>query len=248
MTAPDRRELEANELAWWSGWATLNRLGRGAYLLTSKRFQEPFFNRACFVACGAVSKHRDAAERRLRRSDRPLVMAVGKGCSSALRTLTRAGYHTSETMTVMVSKGRSQPTDRADARIREASSARDWSRAYLLSFYGETSLMPAVTGVVRRLMAKRSTTLLEARQRGEVAGALAIFRTPRLAGIYCVGTVPRYRKRGIAGALLERASEIASSEKRLMVLQTLKSDGVESFYTKRGFTALYRKCFMEKED
>ena len=173
---------------------------------------------------------------------------MDKGCSSALRMLTRAGYHTSETMTVMVSKGRSQPTDRADARIREASSARDWSRAYLLSFYGETSLMPAVTGVVRRLMAKRSTTLLEARQRGEVAGALAIFRTPRLGGIYCVGTVPRYRKRGIAGALLERASEIASSEKRLMVLQTLKSDGVESFYTKRGFTALYRKCFMEKED
>ena len=107
-------------------------------------------------------------------------------------------------------------------------------------------LSPTV-GIARRLVEKRSTTLLEAKLDGAVAGVMAIFRTPSLAGIYCVGTVPRFRRRGVAGSLLRRASEIATAESRLMMLQTLRSDRVEEFYKKRGFTRLYQKCFMEKE-
>ena len=104
-----------------------------------------------------------------------------------------------------------------------------------------------MTGVARRLVRNRSATLLEARLDGTVAGVLAVFRTRRLAGIYCVGTVPKFRRRGVAGALLDRAAEIAASEGRRLILQTLKSDGVEDFYSKRGFVDLYRKTFLRRE-
>lgn len=218
-------------------------------MLTSRRFQEPFFNRACFVGCGAVSAYRAKAENEFRRLGLPPTMTVNQSCSSALRMLAESGYHSTETMSVMVATTRMETTNHSYADVRETSagSAKEWTKAYLLSFYGDVKLTRAATKVVQRLLRSRSATLLEARSNGEVAGVLAVYRTQRLAGIYCVGTVPKFRRRGVAGNLLQRTSEIASSEGRRMVLQTLESDGAEAFYAKRGFVALYRKSFMGRE-
>jgi ribosomal protein S18 acetylase RimI-like enzyme len=226
----------------------VKRLGKDAYLLTSSRFQEPFFNRACFVECGAVSTHREEAEKGFSRLGLPTTITVNLSCTSAVNRLEHSGYRAFETMTVMVSTGRFKPVG-SEFEVRQTSSStvKEWSQAYLLSFYGEETLLPAVTSVVRRVARSRSATLLEARLEGTVAGVLAIYRTPGLAGIYCVGTVPKFRRRGVAGALLCRAAEIAASEGRRTTLQTLKSDGAEAFYLKRGFAPLYAKAFMRQE-
>lgn len=249
MATPSIAGLELNELKWWSNWAHVKRLGTRAYMLTSDLFQEPFFNRACFVGCGAVSAHREKAEKEFRRLGLPPTMTVNRSCSSALRMLAESGYHPTETMSVMVATRRTETTNPAYADVRETSagSVSEWTKAYLLSFYGDVTLTHAVTKVAQRLLRSRSATLLEARLDGAVAGVLAIYRTQGLAGIYCVGTVPKFRRKGVAGTLLQRTSEIASSEGRRMILQTLRSDGAEAFYAKRGFAALYHKSFMGKE-
>jgi GNAT superfamily N-acetyltransferase len=249
LAIPSRRDLELNEFKWWSNWARVKPLGKDAYMLTSEPFREPFFNRACFLECGAVSAHMGKAEREFRRLGLPPTLTVNQSCSSAMKTLDQSGYQTSETMVVMISTGHSRLIGRPDAEIQQVSTelVKEWSQAYLVSFYDDDALMPAVARVVERILRRRSVTLLEARLNGAVAGVLAIFRTPRLAGIYCVGTVPKFRRMGVAGTLLGRAAEIASSEGRRLILQTLKSDGAEDFYKKRGFVELYRKHFMGQE-
>ena len=249
MANPSRLDLELNELKWWSNWVRIGMLGRNAYMMTSRDFQEAFFNRACFVDCNAVSTYREEAEKRFRRLGLPSVLTVNEGCASARSKLVRSGYRTSETMTVMVSARRLEPAE-GGARIKRVSSesAKEWSRAYLLSFYGDETPMPAVTEVVGRLVRNRAATLLEAELDGSVAGVLAVFRTRRVAGVYCVGTVPKFRRQGVAGALMARAGEIASSEGRRLILQTLKSDGAEAFYSKRGFVPAYQKAFMRQEN
>lgn len=249
MAIPSRREFELNERRWWSLWARAKPLGKEGYLLTSERFEEPFFNRTCFVECGGVASHLQEVQRGFRRLGLAPTITLNLSCSSALRSLERLGYQRSETMTVMIARTRFRQSDSGEAEVRQttARTVEEWSRAYLLSFYGETTLMPNVTNVVRGLMRKGSATLLEGTLGGVVAGVLAIYRTPHLAGVYCVGTVPEFRRRGVAGALLRRAAEIAASEGRRMILQTLKSDGAEAFYSKRGFVALYKKVFMRQE-
>jgi len=249
LANPSRLDLELNELKWWSNWAKTEMLGKNAYIMTSDDFQESFFNRACFVDCRAVSTYREKAEGRFRDLGLPSVLTLNEGCASARTSLARSGYKAFETMTVMVSTGRLEPTG-GEARVRRVSSGQvdEWSQAYLLSFYGDETLMPIVSPVAHRLARDPAATLLEAELNGVVAGVLALFRTRRAAGVYCVGTVPRFRRRGIAGALLGRAGEIASSEGRRLVLQTLKSDGAEAFYSKRGFFPAYRKAFMRQEN
>lgn len=185
-------------------------------------------------------------ESRSRSLGREPVVTIYESCSRARRMLDGAGYRKVDTMTVMVSTGHCLKRGTAEARIDLAQSSENWSDAYLLAFYGDLELAPEVRRVAERLQKMDSTTLLEARRRGEVAGVLAIFRTEGLAGVYCVCTVPRFRRTGIAGMLLERAKEIVSSEGRILFLQVLESDRTEPFYRECGFKVLYRKLLMQK--
>ena len=76
---------------------------------------------------------------------------------------------------------------------------------------------------------------------------MAMFRTRGIAGAYCVGTVPEFRKKGVATALLARARQIATEEGRSLILQTLNSDGVLQFYLRRGFEVIYSKKVLTRK-
>jgi len=131
--------------------------------------------------------------------------------------------------------------------IDERPAADRWARAYVQAFYGDQALAPLVIPVVARLLKLKAATLLEARVGDAVAGVLAIFRTARLAGVYCVGTVPEHRRKGVAGTLLSRAKAMAGTEGRHLFLQSLASDGTSRYYLERGFRVLYSKQLMSKE-
>ncbi|HME19378.1 MAG TPA: GNAT family N-acetyltransferase, partial [Nitrososphaerales archaeon] len=131
-------------------------------------------------------------------------------------------------------------------KVTASTEARAWTVAYLRSFYGSEELAGVVGPIVSSLLQSRNVTLLEARVRGDTAGVLALFRTPMIAGAYCVGTVPEHRRRGIATALLAKARQIADSEGRVLVLQTLTSEGGAEFYLGRGFEKIHAKRVLEK--
>ena len=241
-----RRELELNELGWWGNWAELEWIGKDAYVLTSGEMPEVFFNRGGLLTCGGFTSSMDGLESRFRTLGFAPAIMVYESCSGATRSLQRRGYQRIDTMTVLAAIEHSELRGGSEVEVAEARSHEGWSRAYLLAFYGGLGLLPAVERAVSRIR-KAESTLLEARLGGEVAGVLALHRTSRLVGAYCVGTVPRLRRRGVAGALLARAREIASSERRTLILQSLGSDGNGGFYLRRGFVAFYSKALMQKK-
>ncbi|MDV3278485.1 MAG: hypothetical protein LYZ69_08495 [Nitrososphaerales archaeon] len=248
MAEPSRRALELNELTWWSGWASLTWLDRNTYVFTSSEFNEPFFNRAGFLECRGIRRSLAEVERRFQsvRVD-PTVLAYDS-CASATAALTDSGYTLVDKMAVL---RLITPKFRTNGALRvesvKSGSREGWSRAYLLSFYGGTGLLSAVSRVVSRLLRKRGVTLLEGRIGGEVAGVLAIQRSSQLAGVYCVGTIPRFRKTGVSGTLISEAYRIASAGRRRLILQTLESDGAEGFYVAGGFKRLYAKNVMARK-
>ncbi len=150
----------------------------------------------------------------------PTILAF-ESCGAA--SLLAAGYRKVDEMTVLHST-RTIPVAGDRYLISLSSDPRAWTLAYLRSFYGDEKLAKAVLPKVNSLMESKGVTLLEARLGSETVGVSALFRTQGIAGVYCVGTVPKFRRRGIATALLARAREIADSEGRALVLQTLTSD------------------------
>ncbi|MDE1852315.1 MAG: GNAT family N-acetyltransferase [Thaumarchaeota archaeon] len=245
MEAPDRRAAELNEVRWWSRWARLRWRGEG-YLLTSKPLAEPFFNRAGALTCGGVAGTAPWAESFLSRLGMSSTVVVFDSCPAAKKLLA-SGYMEVDSMAVLLSKSPIRREWDEGKEIETSRSPRSWTAAYLRSFYGDEGLAGVVAPIVAPLLKAKAVTLLESRVRGKTAGVLAIFRTPGIAGVYCVGTVPEFRGLGVATALLARAREIAAAEERSMVLQTLWSDGLLRFYMERGFEEMYSKRLLERK-
>jgi len=247
LNRPDRRDLELNEAGWWSNWARLTWLSPTGYLLSSDDLKEPFFNRAGTLACTGVSRLSAAAEEKLAARGMDSTVTVFDSCVGAAEALEGSGYRTVDTMTVLLSRGPIESPNPPHTTILTRPSALRWANAYLDAFYGNRKLSSRVTPIINRLLKNRAATLLEARIKGETAGVLAIFRTKGLAGVYCVGTVPRFRRLGVAGVLLSRARAVALAEERNLVLQSLASDGSKQFYLNRGFVPLHSKQLLSKK-
>lgn len=245
MRAPEREDAELNELKWWSKWGNLRRRGDG-YLLTSEKLREPFFNRAGSLTCDGVPGAAAWAERDLAPLGLSSTVVVFDACG-APKDLLASGYTETDTMTVLFSEGPVTKEGDQGAEVGTANDAGSWGSTYLRSFYGDEGLAGVLGPIVASLQRDRDVTLLESRVKGETAGVLAIYRTPGMAGVYCVGTVPEQRKRGVATGLLAEAREIASREERALVLQTLKSDGALALYLNRGFVPMYSKRVLEKK-
>ncbi len=247
MKAPDKHDLELNEAQWWGAWAELQWVEKDAYVLSSKEMPELFFNRAALLNCWSIDSAKSLVEGKFKEIGRNPVITVYESCSSTVNQLARDGYKKEDVMAVMAAEGEHTQSWARDVKVRLAESPESWARAYLTAFYGELSLLPTVVKIVEKIRQSGSTTLLEAEYQGELAGALAVHRTDLLAGVYCVGTDPKFRRRGVAGELLLHARGMAMKEGRTVFLQTLDSDGAGKFYLKHGFKTLYRKVLMQKK-
>ena len=243
MREPDRRSVELNELGWWSKWAKLRWRDDG-YVLYSDKFKEPFFNRGGSLTCRAAAPAAAWVERALSQRKMTPTFLAFEDCRAAEK-LTASSYVREDTMAVLSSRGPVGGVAGAQA-VSPSASSDEWASAYLRSFYGDEALVGPVASIVSSLFHSRGVTLLESRARGEVAGVLAIFRTRGVAGVYCVGTVPEHRRRGVASGLLTRAKKLADAEGRSLVLQTLESDGALGLYLARGFGVMYTKAVLQK--
>jgi GNAT superfamily N-acetyltransferase len=246
LRSPSREALELNEAYWWSNWAHIVWLGSSGYLLTSESFRETFFNRACILNCRGVDATVAWAEGRLMGYDTVSTVTIFDSCTKTARGLQASGYRPVDTMTVLLSSRPAKPASSVQVTISERPAPDSWTRAYLEAFYGDQELAPHVTPIVARLRTLNAVTLLEAMVGDETAGVLAIFRTEDLAGVYCVGTIPEHRRKGVAGSLLSRAKDITGAEGRHLFLQSLASDVTTRYYLQRGFRVLYSKQLLSK--
>src|SRR4029077_18703569 len=97
-------------------------------------------------------------------------------------------------------------------------------------------LSAKVNRVMQKVVKDRKASAVIARIGKEVVGCAALYRTKGgIAGAYCIGTGPRFRGGGGAAAMARFMRELAASEGRRLVLQTIASDSVEAFYLKQGF-------------
>lgn len=242
------RDLELNETGWWSHWADVRWTGEKSYVMLSSDFDEYFFNRAGFLDCGdgrdAVAK----IEAEFEAAGRPPCFSVQSECRELTATLGSHGYVSFDEMSIM-QLGHSEFKKAPDLKVLRGRDveATEWATTYALSFYGDLSLQEPVANIADRLAREPSVVLFAGEKDGKTLGALAAFRTSGLLGVYCIGTLGEHRGMGVAGSLIHEASKVASAEGRLLVLQTIVSDGVEQFYARGGFRRLHLKHLMRRE-
>lgn len=85
--------------------------------------------------------------------------------------------------------------------------------------------------------------LLLAYRDGVPAGCAALFATAGndLIGLYCLGTVPTERSKGVAKAILNYAKSLSERRGVFLFLQTLGSENLVGMYKNAGFETAYTK-------
>jgi ribosomal protein S18 acetylase RimI-like enzyme len=247
MGRDDKRAIELNEVEWWSNWGKVRWLDDGCYVLSSAVFDEPFFNRAGFLSCNASKRGILKAEGAFRQVREVPHLTLFGACASSASLLRTRGYSVVDAMAVMESGKTAIPVN-GEVLVRQAGpqDIDQWSETYLLSFYGELTLKSRMVEVAKRLSRLEGATLLIGELDGKVAGVSALYETPGYLGLYCLGTLPKCRGRGVARSLLGAAQSIAVREGRKLVLQSLLSEETHPFYSRLGFRRLYVKAFLRK--
>jgi GNAT superfamily N-acetyltransferase len=132
---------------------------------------------------------------------------------------------------------------------------QQWTQTYLQAFYEDEKsseeAVNKVTAVMKKVVRDKKASVFLARvgskEEKEAVGCAVMYRSAGgLAGAYCIGTVPQFRGRGVAAAMLEHIRELAQEEGRRLVLQTMASDGAEGFYARQGFSLIYAKAVFER--
>jgi hypothetical protein len=242
------KDMELNEAGWWSYWADVRWTGQRSYVMLSSDFDEYFFNRAGFVDCDVGKTTIARMEAEFEAAGRPPCFSVQSECKELAVLLNSRGYTTFDEMSVMQL---TQPGFKSAYELKvlrgEDIDTTTWAATYSLSFYGDRSQQAPVAGIINRLANEPSVTLLAGEKDKEMLGVLAAFRTPGILGVYCIGTLESSRGMGVAGSLILEANRVASAEARVLVLQTIVSDGVEGFYARGGFRRLYLKHLMQRK-
>ncbi|MDE1826684.1 MAG: GNAT family N-acetyltransferase [Thaumarchaeota archaeon] len=111
-----------------------------------------------------------------------------------------------------------------------------WSKTFC-NAYGCHDWLKSVDGIV-----KKSTSSVGYFVDDSISSCVALYEKNSILGLYCLGTVPCMRKKGLAALLIDFAlSEVKRRNLELLMLETYQKDALLDFYSKLGFKEIYQK-------
>ncbi len=254
-------DYELNEVSWWGKWVDeVAWVSKNSYAIFSNAFKdEEFFNRGGFL--GVENGPRDAVEAiekefaKRGRKVPSIMVEDGRQWDKMHALLASKGYGVADRMLVMESSSKADSAPNPEVLVNQVSAGsrrgelQQWTRTYLEAFYGDQKLNAKVSQIMRKVVKDKKASVLLARIGDEPVGCAAMYRSAGgVAGAYCIGTVPSFRGKGVAAAVVRRMQEVAKGEKRRLILQTMLSDHVERFYLRQGFKQAYVKSLLERRD
>ena len=74
------------------------------------------------------------------------------------------------------------------------------------------------------------------------ASCVALYEKNSILGLYCLGTVPEQRKKGLAKSLINYAlNKVKTKNLDFLMLETYQMDDLLKFYSQMGFEKIYEK-------
>ena len=81
-----------------------------------------------------------------------------------------------------------------------------------------------------------------------LVGCSLLYEKKESIGLYCLGTIQPFQRKGVARELIASAVRIAKNNgHNLLIVQTLTKEGYEEFYKKLGFRTIYKKMLYSFE-
>ena len=132
-----------------------------------------------------------------------------------------------------------------DIQIKEVhkQDLAEWVHIFCNSF-DSLEIKNEVTSIITKHFSKFALLVAhyKSNQRKHPAGCCLLFEKNNNMGLYCLGTIRDYRKKGVARQLIGSAIQLVkNNDYDTLIVQTLIEEKYDEFYKKLGFRTIYEK-------
>jgi GNAT superfamily N-acetyltransferase len=224
--------MEENEWAFCSLWSKKIEIKCATVLVNPRLVGDYFFNRATVENC-------DVPYEQVAR----VFWDEGIDCHLYFfRSRPPQNLRVEDTMYVLrLVKKKAESGSNIRVAECKPSEATTWVNIFCKSF-SVPEWKDEVARIITTANAKRRLDLLLAHKDSAPAGCAALFTKNDMIGLYCLGTIPAQRNKGVARSILNYAKALAERRGLPLFLQTLGSENLLCMYKSAGFEIAHTKA------
>jgi ribosomal protein S18 acetylase RimI-like enzyme len=224
--------VEENDLGFTSLWAQTVNLECGTFFFNSELPNDIFFDKLTNVTCTSARMIDEALDLFHRYNNTPFVYSLNY--SEFEDVLLRRNFVHYDTQYVLKKNDDSKKISKTHKITND--DAMLWSKTFCNAYDCYEWVVP-VDRIVRNSLSSIEYYIDES-----ISSCMALYEKNSVLGLYCLGTIPGMRRRGLAESLIDFAqSEVKRRKLSFLMLETYKRDNLLDFYSKLGFQEIYKK-------
>lgn len=242
--------LEENERQFFSIWSKQVVKKQLILLYNPKLSDDPLFNHALQKTEATLTSEDLHYVKSFYRelNIKPSIFVLENKLSKTLKhLLSEAGFKASDKLVTMCAPTYRSILPNPELKIKPCSEGElaEWIKVFI-EVFSTPSWLNELEKITRKLIKNPNCTLYLARYKNIPAGLAARYRSNGVSGIYCLGTAPNLRNRGVGSYLITYLTSEAYREgDQNICLQTLLSEKLARFYTRLGFKRTHSKVIYE---
>lgn len=225
-------KIEENDLGFTGLWSSAKKMNCGTLFLNPSLANDIFFNKLSNVSCLDEKMIDKSIEHLHHINSTPYVYSVNYAELEQL--LERKGFAYFDTLHALKNSSSSNKKTNAIKITRENISL--WVDVFCKA-YDCPEWANAVAKIIENSLHDVDYFVDESG-----GSCMALYAKNSVLGLYCLGTIPSKRNKGLASLLVDFAlNEVKSRNLESLILETYQKDNLLEFYSKMGFEKVYAK-------
>jgi len=225
-------EVEENDLGFSRIWSQSTNLECGTMFINPELPNDIFFNKLTNITCISESMIDEALA--VFRKHKTIPYFYSLNYPELEEIFQKRSFIQYDTQHALKKNSTSKKTTNV-YRITDADSML-WSKTFCDSYDCYEWILP-----VDR-MVKNTLSSIEYYVDESISSCMALYEKNSLLGLYCLGTIPSMRRKGLAESLIDFAqNEVNRRKLKFLMLETYEKDNLLNFYSKLGFQEIYQK-------
>ena len=226
--------IESNDLGFTAIWSNTTQLECGTLFMNTNLPDDLFFDKLANITCLSEKMIDETIDIFHQNKMRPFVYTLNNPVLEEF--LLKKNFKFYDTQHVLKKRAISD-NKTSYVHHMEKKDSLLWAEVFCKS-YDCYEWIKEVNDIVRMSLSQVEY-LVDAEYN---ASCVALYEKNSILGLYCLGTLPEKRKKGLAKLLINHAlNKVKTKNLDFLMLETYQRDDLLGFYSKLGFEKLYEK-------
>jgi hypothetical protein len=226
--------IEENEFGFTSMWSKMTKLECGLFFVNPNLPNDIFFGKLTNISCISEKMIDEVLVLFKKNKTQPFVYVLDN--SKLEELLCKKNFRLYDTHHVLKKSASSGVKPTSVHHIAKKDSLL-WSEVFCKS-YDCLDWTEEVNSIVRNSISEIEYIV----DSDYNVSCVALYEKNSILGLYCLGTIPEYRKKGFAKSLIDYAlNQVSKKNLDFLMLETYARDGLLKFYSTLGFEQIYEK-------